>query len=314
LSRFRGRADQQGIVSLVRAVLEHLEHAGFGFMHVRVTPTHFNWHYHPEFELMIVVGGIGTRYVGDRVDTFSPGDITLIGPNVSHTWACDAPDSAGIEALVVHFTREYLGDAFLARSDAAHLKLLLQQSLRGLGFAPNADVASLVKQLEGASGLDCLLLLANALDRLADCEPMQLCSAGYSRLPRELARRRIDDVCEFLQTNCTRPVSISEAADLAHMTPDSFSRFFRRALGKSFTDYLTELRVSKACALLSDTDLAIGYIATEAGFNNLANFNRRFKRVKTVTPREYRKHFARERDRGYAKRASSSEAAVSAHA
>src|SRR5262249_30654854 len=168
----------------LRAVLEHLEHTGFGFMHVRVTPTHFNWHYHPELELMIVLGGIGTRYVGDRVDTFGPDDITLIGPNVSHTWACDAPDSAGIEALVVHFTREYLGDSLLARSDAAHLKLLLEQSQKGLGFAPNADVTALVAQLEDACGLDCLLLLTKALDRLADCERIQLCSAGYARLPR----------------------------------------------------------------------------------------------------------------------------------
>ena len=80
------------------------------------------------------------------------------------------------------------------------------------------------------------------------------------------------------------------------MTPSGFSRFFRKTTGKTFVEYLGELRVSHACNLLVDTDLSILQIALRSGFNNLSNFNRRFLKLKGVTPREYRTQFARALD------------------
>lgn len=283
----------------MRAIREQLSTNDFDYLNVSVTSSHFNWHYHSKYELMLIVRGTGMRYVGDSVDSFGSGDVTLLGPNVAHTWASDTEGSVGIKALVIHFERRYLGDELLARPEAQEVDDLLSRSRRALGFPPSQRVTDFIAAMETVSGLRRVLLLTETLLELSEVGGTPLCSAAFTRLPQELARRRIDNVCQFLHQSCTRHVSISEAAEVAHMTPDSFSRFFRHAMGRSFTDYLNELRVGRACALLSDTDLPVGSIAAESGFTNLANFNRRFKERKAMTPRSYRNQFARERDSGH---------------
>ena len=78
------------------------------------------------------------------------------------------------------------------------------------------------------------------------------------------------------------------AAELG-MSESRFSRFFRKATGNTFTDFVNRIRISRACQLLMDTDQQINLICYEVGFNNVANFNRRFLESKGMTPSEFRK-------------------------
>ena len=68
-----------------------------------------------------------------------------------------------------------------------------------------------------------------------------------------------------------------------------FSRYFRRSTGNTFTDFVNRVRVNKACQLLLETDKYISTICYEVGFNNVANFNRRFSEFRGMTPSEFRK-------------------------
>jgi AraC-like DNA-binding protein len=89
---------------------------------------------------------------------------------------------------------------------------------------------------------------------------------------------------------------ILSAADLAQefgMSESRFSRFFRRATGNTFTDFVNHVRINRACQLLTASDQQITTIAFEVGFNNLANFNRRFLDIKGMTPRDYRRQGAK---------------------
>jgi AraC-like DNA-binding protein len=82
------------------------------------------------------------------------------------------------------------------------------------------------------------------------------------------------------------------AADLAAelgMSESRFSRFFRRATGNTFTEFVNRVRVSRACQLLMDTERRITAICAEVGFHNVANFNRRFLEIKGMTPSEFRR-------------------------
>ena len=82
------------------------------------------------------------------------------------------------------------------------------------------------------------------------------------------------------------------AADIAAelgMSESRFSRFFRRTTGNTYTDFVNQVRINRACQLLMSTDRYVTNICYDVGFNNVANFNRRFREIKGVTPSEFRK-------------------------
>ena len=77
-------------------------------------------------------------------------------------------------------------------------------------------------------------------------------------------------------------------ARAAHMAPSAFSRLFRRTTRKTFTQFVNEVRLGHVCRLLGESDKTVADIAFESGFDNLAHFNRRFRRLYRCSPREYR--------------------------
>ena len=81
---------------------------------------------------------------------------------------------------------------------------------------------------------------------------------------------------------------MSQAADLANMTQATFSRNFQSVTGNSFVEFVNRVRVGQACGMLYASDEPILKIAQQAGYNNLANFNRQFLKVKGMTPSVYR--------------------------
>jgi AraC-like DNA-binding protein len=76
------------------------------------------------------------------------------------------------------------------------------------------------------------------------------------------------------------------------MSESGFSRFFRRATGNTFTDFVNQVTINRACQLLMETSPGIANIGFEVGFNNIANFNRRFLSIKGMTPSEFRRQAA----------------------
>lgn len=78
-------------------------------------------------------------------------------------------------------------------------------------------------------------------------------------------------------------------ADKVHMTEEGLSRYFRQRTRKSISEVIQEIRIGEAKRLLLQTDLQIGSIAYDCGFQNLSNFNRQFRKIATLTPAEYRK-------------------------
>ena len=72
------------------------------------------------------------------------------------------------------------------------------------------------------------------------------------------------------------------------MSPSAFSRYFKRVMGKTFSRFVNELRIGQACRALLETDRPIAEIAYDCGFNNLSNFNRRFRELRGVSPRQFR--------------------------
>jgi AraC-like DNA-binding protein len=246
----------------------------------------FAWHFHREYELTLITAGPGTRYVGTSVEGYLPGDLVLLGPDLPHTYASEEQS----EAAVTQFRHDFLGAGFFELPQFAAVHGLLSRSARGLYFGDvaaelQADITALPR-LEPA--LQTVRLL-DVLHRLADdTRATPITGAGYAAAPSTAVRDRVDVVCRHLQQAHTEPVVLDEIAALVHMSPTSFSRFFRRAIGCTLTDYVNQLRIETACRLLTTTALPVTEIATRSGYHNLANFNRRFREQKGLPPTHYR--------------------------
>ncbi len=100
--------------------------------------------------------------------------------------------------------------------------------------------------------------------------------------------RRLEDALRFLHDHIADDIRLADGARTASLSPAAFSRFFRTSVGRTYTDYLNDLRVGAAQRLLASSDLTIAGIAAAVGFRSLANFNRRFRERSGCTPREFR--------------------------
>ena len=123
----------------------------------------FEWHQHQEYELTLITRSTGRRFVGDQVTRYAPGDLTLIGPMLPHTWVSDEGSHAG--AVVVHFGASVLG----AWPEATAVATLLRHARTGIQFArPGEDRGGGDHPgIASASPLQRIVKLVDVLDRLS---------------------------------------------------------------------------------------------------------------------------------------------------
>jgi len=252
----------------------------------------FEWHRHVACELTLITAGRGRRFVGNHVDLYDPGDLVLLGGNLPHTW-----QSIGGEwqsAVVLQFRRDFLGPAVWRSPELHRAARLLERASSGLRFSGGTATAATerIVDLPNAAPLQRLTGLLELLGQLAESTDVEtLAGSGYAtQRPRQVVRDapRLDRIHTWLLQRISEPVTQKEAAKLVHMSPASFSRFFRRTAGQTFVNYVNALRLNEACRLLRETDLSISEIAGCVGYDNLSYFNRRFKDRHTMTPRAYR--------------------------
>jgi AraC-like DNA-binding protein len=263
------------------------------------------WHFHPEYELTLIVESRGQRFVGDSIASFAAGDLVLLGPNVPHCWLNLPPSGRPRRGAPVERARsvvvQFPGDLFGGWLDYPEMSrigsLLRRRAPRGVCFSgPGAArIAARLRALPDLRGLDRLLELLGLLDGLARLPPRAasaLASDGFSPALNLEQAGRLERVCRFVHQNFQRPLRQTEAAALAHLSPEAFSRFFRQKTGRTFVDYLADVRVGEACRLLIEQDsLGVTEICYACGFGNVSNFNRHFRRRHGAAPREYRRQY-----------------------
>lgn len=249
----------------------------------------FAWHYHPEVELTWIVRSRGRRFVGDSIQDYRDGDLVLLGPNLPHTWHSEP--GRRHEAVVAQFAPDFLGELPELRG----VRALFERAARGLSFGGRTlkAVARILDGLEEVDGLPRLRALLEILERLAAARDVRPLSSRPYAEPRKGDMERIDRVCGYLAERYAGDVGLAEAAAVAHLSVPAFCRFFKSRTGKTLVGYLNELRIGRACRLLMETERSVSDIGYDSGFHNLSNFNRRFRALKGVSPREFRRAFPR---------------------
>lgn len=255
------------------------------------------WHYHPEYELVLVTKSTGRRMVGDHIGYFNEGDLVLMGPMLPHVWVNDneyinGSNKDAADAIVVQFVEDFLGEKFLQIPEIEGLKKILELSNSGLEIKGNTRkrINALMMQMPDASGLQRLSLLFAIFDLLANTKEYQLlASPVFINSTTHHISGRFNNITEYIMRNFDNNISLNEVAAVANMATTTFCNFFKEHYRVTFMEYVTEIRIGHACKLLSDSTKNIVEAAYESGFNNLANFNRQFKKLKNMTPTEYRK-------------------------
>jgi len=260
---------------------------------VRAEAFGFHWHYHSELEICYVKEGRGKRIIGESIEDFEDGDLVLVGSNVPHSWISDDlfnQSERDMEVYVIQFEKEVF-DRFVHLPEFDAIQQLLKDAARGIYFK-NAAETGLVEELHdihSAQGLPKLLQLMALLDRFCRHDAIQfLSSSNYKVGFHKHQEERILKVCNYIHENYKNPLKISDLADLAAMNNAAFCRFFKRTLGKTVVEYVTELRISAVCQQIQNTGTPIYQIAYDTGFASIAHFNKQFKKCMGRTPTEYR--------------------------
>ncbi len=258
----------------------------------------FYWHYHPEFELTLIVDSYGQRLVGDSIADYRPGDLVLLGPNLPHSWR-SGPIKARSQrvhrAVVVQFRHDFLGEQLLALPEMKGVANLLLQSAAGLAFGHTKIGEGAAASLESIQHLprarQMVTLLSILLD-LAGAPDAQILSTNHVQPACRIGdQQRIDAICQYLTRHFEEEIEFAKLAKTLNISQATLCRFFKRATGRTMTKYVNEIRVGAASQLLTGTDQSILEIGFNVGFGNYSNFNRQFKRIKGYSPRELRDRF-----------------------
>lgn len=249
----------------------------------------FYWHHHPEYELTYKINISGKRIVGDSYEQFKPGDLVLIGPDLPHTWVTDKKNksNASCDFVVIQFSNSLL-NSFSGLGDFDSINRLLQNCKNGLAFKNSTPFKEAILSLPTKNGIEKITTFLSLLGQLAKQKGRKLASAEYDSSQAKNQEYRINKVCSYLEQNFSKPISINDAAAIVNISPSAFCKFFKRATGKTFSDYLNDIRIGYACYQLIETDKLISTIARNAGFESLTYFNRVFIRKKNTTPRQFR--------------------------
>ncbi|OOG73659.1 AraC family transcriptional regulator [Algoriphagus sp. A40] len=258
-----------------------------------------NWHFHSEYQLFTVLKGRGTRFIGDHMQNFREEDMVLTGPDLPHLWKNDKVYHIPENKMTTHGIVVYLPDNFLNNSvfqleEFEGISNMLKKSVRGIEIKgkTNLLVREMMIELLDMKGVKSIIHLLKILQTIADSTDCKLIAdAAYINTNKESEKDRMGQVYEYVMQNYQGKVSLEEAAQLSNLSVSAFSRFFKSRVNKSFSDFLTDVRISHACKLLHETDLNISEISYECGFFTLSNFNKLFKDRVKKTPVEYRKEF-----------------------
>lgn len=257
------------------------------------------WHYHPELELHYLIRGEGVRFIGDNISNFSDGEILLLGENLPHKWHCREESCQdisvyGVETIVLHFSSNFMGNDMLLLPEARLLPLLFEKAKKGMVII-NETRDKLIPLIEAASkaeNLDRLIALLSILKILSETK-------DYYQITREQSfyksdkyeTERLNVVYNYTLANFSEPITLEKIAAISNLTTTSFCRYFKLMTKKTYYDFLTEIRISHACAFLIEDKISIEQIADRCGFYNISNFYRQFKKVIGVTPLTYKRNF-----------------------
>ncbi len=257
------------------------------------------WHHHSEYELVLIIKGKGKRMVGDNVSRFFKNDLIFLGPYIPHQWVCEGTEEKSTidpqdEAFVIQFSYDFLGTKFFEIPENIGLKRFLIESTRGYEFfgKTKTHIISILHSMMTMNDIQRLYALISLFEKLASTnEYRYLASPGVNDKFSSKGGKQMQDAMQFILNNFQTNIQVQHLLSITNMSYAAFYLAFKRTYLMPFKDYLLKVRVGYACKLLTEKSMNISEIAFLSGFENLANFNRQFKRLKGTTPTKFQRQY-----------------------
>lgn len=252
------------------------------------------WHYHPEFELLLITKGYGTRMIGDHFGKFTEGDLVLMGGNLPHAWISDpyflsSDNEDKCESIYIQFRKSVFGTHFIDMPELDSIRTILLKAQQGILISGKHkdDITNQMLRLEMQSPIEQLLTLIRLLDLIYHTEYEILASRNYVD-QGIFSSKKMTQIHNYLIQNFKIDIDVNSCANHIGMTTTSFCRFFKKQTNVTFSVYLNYLRINFAQKLLRNTELAVKEIAFECGYSSVVYFNQKFKKLTGLSPGKYK--------------------------
>ncbi|MEM9001520.1 MAG: AraC family transcriptional regulator [Bacteroidota bacterium] len=247
------------------------------------------WHIHPEFELVYIKNGSGVLRIENKNVLYQSGVLVFLGGNIPHSDFGNKVYKNNVE-VVIQFTEEFVNEKLGIFPELHAIKKLVAKSNQVFVFGDTVKntLGQAFESFESLGNQDKLLKLLTILGRLSQSEDYNLLFAPTTEVgckPNEV--KRLEEIFGYINIHYSKNIKVEEIATKVGLTPNSFSRFFKKMTQRKFMDFVNEFRIRKAMESFNETQHSIMETMYENGFNDPSYFSRQFKKYQGVTPSEY---------------------------
>lgn len=269
------------------------EGSSFRLLHQKTIAERHAWqyHYHPEYEIVCVLSGSGTRHVGNHFSSYDDGDLVIMGPNLPHSGF--GLNAHGLhEEIVIQIKEEVFNQSLLTRPELGPLTPFLERVKYGVSFkgATREKATKKLIRLLKLSPFERFIELIALLQFMATSTEYTMLNLPQGFLPLTVQKHheRLKSIFSYVEKHYDEEIEIKKVADIAHLTVPAFCNYFKKVMNITFTDFINQYRIQQACILLQQ-EKSIADACFECGFNNVTYFNKVFKTIMKKTPSEFRK-------------------------
>ncbi|HYG19177.1 MAG TPA: AraC family transcriptional regulator, partial [Ohtaekwangia sp.] len=175
----------------------------------------------------------------------------------------------------------------------AKIRALFDRTRQGMEITggTNETVTRKLYQLLALDGLQRWLKLVEILEVIAASADYRIISTQPVTGRHEKDSQRLSMAVEWVMKSFHEDIRLEDIARAANMSVASFSRYFKQRTRKTFSSFVTEVRLGQAARLLQEDQSSIAGICYASGFNNLSNFNRLFKKFYRMSPLQYKRQY-----------------------
>ncbi|MDO3695314.1 AraC family transcriptional regulator [Wenyingzhuangia sp. chi5] len=247
-------------------------------------------HQHEEIQISYIKKGKGILILGDTINEYEENDLLVIGGYVPHVFRSDNNTNEESVMFTLFFHQNSFGKDFFEITEMSDLASFFKDSKYGIKVLSKKNkIIHQFNKLESQNKIERIATLLKIINLISQSKTSPLSSFIYKKKYTDNEGKRMNDVFKFTMENYNESISLEDISEIANMSKNAFCRYFRKRTNKTFFQFLIEIRIENACKLIyNNPDISISSVSEQCGFQNISNFNRKFKEIKGVPPSYYR--------------------------